>query len=90
MDATTQARTHTTPGELGLDTPPVVLTPKAIEMVKDAMQREGLGDHGIRVGVMGEVIPASSGVATLAGATVVASMCSKSPCRGGPRRPLRA
>ena len=53
MDATTQARTHTTPGELGLDTPPVVLTPKAIEMVKDAMQREGLGDHGIRVGVMG-------------------------------------
>ena len=53
MDATTQAQAHTTPGELGLDTPPVVLTPKAVEMVKDAMQREGLGDHGIRVGVMG-------------------------------------
>ena len=51
MDATTQART--TPGELGLDTPPVLLTPKAIEMVKDAMQREGLGGYGIRVGVMG-------------------------------------
>ena len=31
----------------------VVLTPKAIEMVKDAMQREGLAGYGIRVGVMG-------------------------------------
>jgi iron-sulfur cluster assembly accessory protein len=52
MDAITQPAptTHT---DLGMDAPPVSLTPKALEMIKDAMQREGLGDHGIRVGVMG-------------------------------------
>jgi iron-sulfur cluster assembly accessory protein len=32
---------------------PVVLTAKAIEMVKDAMARENLAGHGIRVGVVG-------------------------------------
>jgi iron-sulfur cluster assembly accessory protein len=32
---------------------PVVLTPKAIEMVKDAMARENLEGYGIRVGVVG-------------------------------------
>jgi iron-sulfur cluster assembly accessory protein len=32
---------------------PVVLTPKAIEMVKDAMARENLQGYGIRVGVVG-------------------------------------
>ncbi|HEX9243161.1 MAG TPA: iron-sulfur cluster insertion protein ErpA [Anaeromyxobacter sp.] len=53
MDAMTQVPSPTQPADLGLDTPPVVLTPKAVEMVKDAMQREGLGGHGIRVGVMG-------------------------------------
>jgi iron-sulfur cluster assembly accessory protein len=52
MDAITQP-TPTTPADLGMDAPPVSLTPKALEMIKDAMQREGLGDHGIRVGVMG-------------------------------------
>ena len=52
MDAMTQ----TAPSSLadpGLDAPPIALTPKAVEMVKDAMQREGLGGYGIRVGVMG-------------------------------------
>jgi iron-sulfur cluster assembly accessory protein len=29
------------------------LTEKAVEMVKDAMQREGLAGYGIRIGVMG-------------------------------------
>ena len=52
MDATA-LQPATTPADLGMDTPPVSLTPKALEMIKDAMQREGLGDHGIRVGVMG-------------------------------------
>jgi iron-sulfur cluster assembly accessory protein len=32
---------------------PIVLTAKAVEMVKDAIAREGLAGHGIRVGVMG-------------------------------------
>jgi iron-sulfur cluster assembly accessory protein len=53
MDATTQQPINATPADLGLEAPPVVLTPKAAEMVKDAMQQEGLTGHGIRVGVMG-------------------------------------
>ncbi len=32
---------------------PVLLTPKAVEMVKDAMSRENLQGYGIRVGVVG-------------------------------------
>jgi iron-sulfur cluster assembly accessory protein len=32
---------------------PVALTAKAVEMVKDAIAREGLEGHGIRVGVQG-------------------------------------
>jgi iron-sulfur cluster assembly accessory protein len=32
---------------------PIVLTAKAVEMVKDAIAREGLAGHGIRVGVLG-------------------------------------
>jgi len=32
---------------------PIVLTAKAVEMVKDAIAREGLEGHGIRVGVQG-------------------------------------
>ena len=51
MDATTtQAAPAAT--DLGMDNF-VVLTDKAVEMVKDAMQREGLAGYGIRVGVMG-------------------------------------
>jgi iron-sulfur cluster assembly accessory protein len=38
--------------DLGMDNF-VVLTDKAVEMVKDAMQREGLAGYGIRVGVQG-------------------------------------
>ncbi len=53
MDAMTQVATPSKPTDLGHETPPVALTPKAVEMVKDAMQREGLGGYGIRVGVMG-------------------------------------
>ena len=32
---------------------PILLTAKAIEMVKDAIAREGLEGHGVRVGVLG-------------------------------------
>ncbi len=53
MDAMTQQTAAPTVADLGLDAPPVVLTPKAVEMVKDAMQREGLAGYGIRIGVMG-------------------------------------
>ena len=54
MDAMTQScAPQTAPtADLGAETP-VALTPKAVEMVKDAMQREGLAGYGIRVGVMG-------------------------------------
>jgi iron-sulfur cluster assembly accessory protein len=53
MDATTVTPAKVAPpAEAGMDMP-VKLTPKAIEMVKDAMQREGLNDYGIRIGVMG-------------------------------------
>jgi len=52
MDATTVTQT-TTPTHLGMDENPIVLTPKAVEMVKNAMDQEGLKDHGIRVGVVG-------------------------------------
>jgi len=50
MDTMTQTAPAAT--DLGMDNL-VVLTDKAVEMVKDAMQREGLAGYGIRVGVMG-------------------------------------
>src|SRR6266542_161765 len=52
MDAIAQQPCSPPPADLAADVP-VVLTAKAVEMVKDAMQREGLGGYGIRVGVMG-------------------------------------
>jgi iron-sulfur cluster assembly accessory protein len=53
MEATTTIPAKVaTPADVGEDTP-VKLTSKAIEMVKDAMQREGLNGYGIRIGVMG-------------------------------------
>jgi iron-sulfur cluster assembly accessory protein len=53
MDATTQTAPATsTPAEMGMENP-VKLTAKAIEMVKDAIEREGLQGYGIRVGVVG-------------------------------------
>ena len=53
MDATTLNLVSPSPAALGADAPPVVFTAKAVEMVKDAIQREGLDGYGIRVGVMG-------------------------------------
>ena len=56
MDATTLQPSPVStpaPADLGMDAPPVTLTAKAIEMVKDAIQREGLEGFGIRIGVMG-------------------------------------
>ncbi len=53
MDATTQTAPATPAAtDLGMDNF-IALTDKAVEMVKDAMQREGLQGYGIRVGVMG-------------------------------------
>ena len=53
MEATTIAvPTPSTPADLGAPNP-LALTAKAVEMVKDAIQREGLQGYGIRVGVMG-------------------------------------
>ncbi len=53
MDATTLAPAARTAAPETAPENPVVLTAKAIEMVKDAIAREGLAGHGIRVGVMG-------------------------------------
>jgi iron-sulfur cluster assembly accessory protein len=50
MEATTVAAPKA--ADLGMENF-VTLTEKAVEMVKDAMQREGLTGHGIRIGVMG-------------------------------------
>src|SRR6266568_2129478 len=53
---TTTATPTAKPGEANLGSPeasPVSLTPKAVEMVRDAMARENLTDYGIRVGVVG-------------------------------------
>jgi iron-sulfur cluster assembly accessory protein len=50
MEATTEAVSQAT--DLGMDNL-ITLTDKAVEMVKDAMQREGLAGYGIRIGVMG-------------------------------------
>ncbi len=53
MEATTTvAPSSPTPADLGMQNP-VTLTAKAVEMIKDAIQREGLDGYGIRVGVMG-------------------------------------
>ena len=52
MDATTLAPTRESTPEVAPENP-IVLTAKAVEMVKDAIAHEGLSDHGIRVGVMG-------------------------------------
>ena len=49
MDTMTQAAPA---ADLGMENF-VTLTDKAVEMVKDAMQREGLAGYGIRIGVMG-------------------------------------
>ncbi len=52
MDAMTSCAAPAPTADIGSETP-IVLTSKAVEMVKDAMQREGLAGYGIRVGVMG-------------------------------------
>ncbi len=55
MDATTLQPTQTpasAPSDLASESP-ITLTAKAVEMVKDAIQKEGLAGWGIRVGVVG-------------------------------------
>ena len=53
MDATTLAPPVAAPtADLGTQSP-ISLTAKAVEMVKDAIQREGLDGFGIRIGVIG-------------------------------------
>ena len=51
METTTATPIATTPAEPAAA--PFTLTPKAIEMVKDAMARENLAGYGIRIGVVG-------------------------------------
>ena len=51
MEATTTAPA-TNPLDAAV-TSPITLTAKALEMVKDAITREGLAGYGIRVGVVG-------------------------------------
>ena len=51
METTTATPIAPTPAEPAAA--PFTLTPKAIEMVKDAMTRENLAGYGIRVGVVG-------------------------------------
>ena len=53
MDATTLAPAPRIEIPEAAPENPIVLTAKAVEMVKDAIAREGLEGHGIRVGVMG-------------------------------------
>lgn len=53
MDVTSlNPATTAAPSDLGMANL-LSLTPKAVEMVKDAMQREGLQEYGIRIGVVG-------------------------------------
>jgi iron-sulfur cluster assembly accessory protein len=52
MDATTLTPPKT-PALDFVNESPVTLTPKALEMVKDAIEKEGLAGWGIRVGVVG-------------------------------------
>lgn len=51
MEAT--ATQTVSPSHLGMETNPIVLTAKAVEMVKNVMAEEKLEGHGIRVGVVG-------------------------------------
>lgn len=56
MDTATATPSFESLGHLVLNAeeePPLVLTPKAIEMVKEAMEAEKLADHGLRVYVQG-------------------------------------
>jgi iron-sulfur cluster assembly accessory protein len=53
MDATTlQFLKPPTADDAAADSP-ITLTPKAVEMVKEAIQKEGLAGWGIRIGVVG-------------------------------------
>ncbi len=52
METTVQTPVTTAPADMGMENP-VKLTPKAVEMVKEAVAREGLQGYGIRVGVVG-------------------------------------
>jgi iron-sulfur cluster assembly accessory protein len=53
MDATTVIAPSARTAPEAAPANPIVLTAKAVEMVKDAIVREGLEGHGIRVGVVG-------------------------------------
>jgi iron-sulfur cluster assembly accessory protein len=47
VNPTTRSAPDAAPGS------PITLTPKAVEMVRDAMTRENLTGYGIRIGVVG-------------------------------------
>lgn len=47
------AAENTTAASSGASDAPVVLTDKAVEMVKNALKEEGLTEHGLRIAVQG-------------------------------------
>jgi iron-sulfur cluster assembly accessory protein len=53
METTTTAPAQTAPVAIPRPPVPVVLTAKALEMIKSTMERENLADAGLRVGVVG-------------------------------------
>jgi iron-sulfur cluster assembly accessory protein len=55
MESMTQVETHApmAPVEMPRPPTPIVLTAKAVEMIKTTMERESLHDSGLRVGVVG-------------------------------------
>ncbi len=53
METTTVAPTPLTASPEAFTPSLVTLTPKAVEMVKDAMTRENMSGYGIRIGVVG-------------------------------------
>ena len=53
VETATPTATATPGGSIPLAPTPVSLTEKAAEMVRDAMEQEGLAGHGLRVGVIG-------------------------------------
>jgi iron-sulfur cluster insertion protein len=53
VEVETAPRTATPGGSIPLAPNPISLTEKAAEMVRDAMEQEGLEGHGLRIGVIG-------------------------------------
>lgn len=53
MENTTEVRPESQTGAMPLPPSPVSLTAKAVEMIRSTMERENLGESGLRVAVVG-------------------------------------